>query len=97
MIDLCDYSFGRPMKVARFLFVCSFLLSFVTAAFALNPDRDIHQLTHRLWGEKEGYPGKGEALDHSAVSPAGGGSAPAREMLYTSVPADLYPANTEMN
>jgi Phosphoinositide phospholipase C, Ca2+-dependent len=54
------------MKVVRTLLICTFLLSLVAAAFAVNPDRDIHQLAHRSWGEKEGYPGKGEALAQTA-------------------------------
>lgn len=50
------------VKVVRALSVCLFFLSIVTAANALNPDRDIHQLAHRSWTEKEGYPGRAEAL-----------------------------------
>jgi hypothetical protein len=53
---------GKPMKVVRTLAICTFLLSLAAAAGALNPDRDIHQLAHRSWGEKDGYPGKAEAL-----------------------------------
>jgi signal transduction histidine kinase/ligand-binding sensor domain-containing protein len=37
-------------------------LACCACAFALNPDRDIHQLAHRSWGEKEGYPGRTQAL-----------------------------------
>jgi signal transduction histidine kinase/ligand-binding sensor domain-containing protein len=54
------------MKVVRTLSICTFLLFLVVPAGALNPDRDIHQLAHRSWGEKEGYPGKGEALAQTA-------------------------------
>src|SRR5258706_9324156 len=50
------------MKVVRILSICTFLLFLVAPAGALNPDRDIHQLAHRSWGEKDGYPGKAEAL-----------------------------------
>jgi signal transduction histidine kinase/ligand-binding sensor domain-containing protein len=50
------------MKVVRALSICTFLLGFVTTASALNPDRDIHQLGHRSWSEKDGYPGRAEAL-----------------------------------
>jgi signal transduction histidine kinase/ligand-binding sensor domain-containing protein len=50
------------MKVVRTLSICTFLLSLVAAAGALNPDRDIHQLAHRSWGEKDGYPGRAQAL-----------------------------------
>jgi signal transduction histidine kinase/ligand-binding sensor domain-containing protein len=50
------------MKVVRALSICTFLLALVAPAFALNPNRDIHQLAHRSWGEKEGYPGRSEAL-----------------------------------
>lgn len=50
------------MKFARALSICTLLLFFVTAANALNPDRDIHQLAHRSWGEKDGYPGRAQAL-----------------------------------
>jgi hypothetical protein len=53
---------GKPMKVVRILSICTLLLSLVTAAFALNPDRDIHQLAHRSWGERDGYPGRAQAL-----------------------------------
>jgi PAS domain S-box-containing protein len=53
---------GKPMKVVRTLSICTLLLSLVTAAFALNPDRDIHQLAHRSWGEGDGYPGRAQAL-----------------------------------
>jgi signal transduction histidine kinase/ligand-binding sensor domain-containing protein len=53
---------GKPMKVVRTLSICTLLLSLVTAAFALNPDRDIHQLAHRSWGERDGYPGRAQAL-----------------------------------
>jgi ligand-binding sensor domain-containing protein len=41
-------------------------LSLVAAAGALNPDRHIHQLAHRSWGEKDGYPGRSEALAQTA-------------------------------
>ncbi len=54
------------MKVVRALSICTFLLSLVAAAGALNPDRDIHQLAHRTWGEKDGYPGRSEALAQTA-------------------------------
>ena len=50
------------MKVVRTLSICTLLLSLVAAVSALNPDRDIHQLAHRSWGEKEGYPGRAQAL-----------------------------------
>jgi signal transduction histidine kinase/ligand-binding sensor domain-containing protein len=50
------------MKVVRTLSICTFLLSLVAAAGALNPDRDIHQLMHRSWGEEDGYPGRTEDL-----------------------------------
>jgi signal transduction histidine kinase/ligand-binding sensor domain-containing protein len=53
------------MKVVRTLSICTLLLWLVTTASALNPDRDIHQLAHRSWGEKEGYPGRAEALAQS--------------------------------
>ena len=42
------------MKVVRTLSICTFLLSLVAPADAHNPDRDIHQLAHRSWGEKDG-------------------------------------------
>jgi PAS domain S-box-containing protein len=44
---------------AAILFV---LVAQCVCGFALNPDRDIHQLAHRSWGEKEGYPGSSTAL-----------------------------------
>lgn len=40
----------------------SIILLWCACAFALNPDRDIHQLAHRSWGEKDGYPGRSQAL-----------------------------------
>ena len=54
------------MKVVRTLSICTFLLSLVAPADAHNPDRDIHQLAHRSWGEKDGYPGRSEALAQTA-------------------------------
>jgi signal transduction histidine kinase/ligand-binding sensor domain-containing protein len=54
------------MKVVRTLSICTVLLFLVAPAGALNPDRDIHQLAHRSWGEKDGYPGKTEALAQTA-------------------------------
>jgi hypothetical protein len=50
------------MKIVRALSICTFLLSFAWAARALDPDRDIHQLAHRSWGAREGYPGRSQAL-----------------------------------
>ena len=50
------------MKVVRTLSICTLLLCLVATVSALNPDRDIHQLAHRSWGEKEGYPGRAQAL-----------------------------------
>jgi PAS domain S-box-containing protein len=46
----------------RALSVCTLLLSLVTSACALDPGRDIHQFAHRSWGQKEGYPGRTQAL-----------------------------------
>ena len=42
------------------------VLVWCASAFALNPDRDIHQLVHRSWGEKDGYPGRAQALAQTA-------------------------------
>ena len=42
------------------------VLAWCACALALNPDRDIHQLAHRSWGEREGYPGRSEALAQTA-------------------------------
>ena len=50
------------MNVLRTLSICTLLLCLVATVSALNPDRDIHQLAHRSWGEGEGYPGRAEAL-----------------------------------
>jgi signal transduction histidine kinase/ligand-binding sensor domain-containing protein len=50
------------MKVVRTLSICAFLLGLVTAGRALDPDRNIRQIAHRSWGEKEGYPGGTQAL-----------------------------------
>src|SRR5579859_3324043 len=36
------------------------------SAQALNPDRKIHQFAHRSWGEKDGYPGRAQALAQTA-------------------------------
>ncbi|QOY89532.1 sensor histidine kinase [Paludibaculum fermentans] len=53
---------GIPMKVAPILSIYTFLLLLVPSARALNPERDIHQLAHRSWSEKDGYPGRAQAL-----------------------------------
>ena len=53
---------GKPVTVVRTLLICALLGSLVPPANALNPDRDIHQLAHRSWGEKDGYPGRAQAL-----------------------------------
>ena len=50
------------MKIVCTISICIFLLCLVATARALNSDRDIHQLAHRSWGEKEGYPGRAQAL-----------------------------------
>lgn len=50
------------MKVVRTLSIGTLLLWLVTTAAALDPNRDIHQFAHRSWGEKEGYPGRAQAL-----------------------------------
>jgi signal transduction histidine kinase/ligand-binding sensor domain-containing protein len=57
---------GQRVKVVCVLSICTLVLSLATAAFGLDPDRDIHQLAHRSWGEKEGYPGRTEALAQTA-------------------------------
>jgi ligand-binding sensor domain-containing protein len=54
------------MKVVRALSIYIVLVSIVTAAGALNPGRDIHQLAHRSWGAREGYPGRSQALAQTA-------------------------------
>jgi hypothetical protein len=41
------------MKIVRTLSICILLLCIVASAKALNPDRDIHQLAHRSWGERD--------------------------------------------
>jgi PAS domain S-box-containing protein len=46
----------------RALSVCGLLLSLATSAGALDPGRDIRQFAHRSWGQKEGYPGRTQAL-----------------------------------
>ncbi len=38
------------------------LLSSATTVCAINPDRDIHQLAHRSWGERDRYPGEPNAM-----------------------------------
>lgn len=50
------------MKVMRSHSICMFFLLSVTMASAINPDRDIHQLAHRSWGERDGYPGQPMAV-----------------------------------
>ena len=50
------------MKVVRTLLICILLFALVPVVRALNPDRDIHQLAHRSFGEKDGYPGRAQAL-----------------------------------
>jgi signal transduction histidine kinase/ligand-binding sensor domain-containing protein len=54
------------MKAFRALSLFTFLWFLAEPAGALNPDRDIRQLAHRSWGEKEGYPGRGAALAQTA-------------------------------
>ena len=54
------------MKALRALSLCTFLWFLAEPAGALDPDRDIHQLAHRSWGEKDGYPGRGAALAQTA-------------------------------
>jgi ligand-binding sensor domain-containing protein len=49
-------------KIVRSLSIYMFLLLSVAIACAINPDRDIHQLAHRFWGEREGYPGQPMAM-----------------------------------
>jgi ligand-binding sensor domain-containing protein len=56
----------KPMKALRALSLCTFLWFLAEPAGALDPDRDIHQLAHRSWGEKDGYPGRGAALAQTA-------------------------------
>lgn len=53
---------ARLMRIARVLSACMFVLLLVTAARALDPDRDIHQFVHRSWGQNEGYPGRAQDL-----------------------------------
>jgi signal transduction histidine kinase/ligand-binding sensor domain-containing protein len=62
----CALTQDQSMKVVRTVLVCTLLLSVVPAANALNPDRDIHQLAHRSWGETNGYPGRAQALAQTA-------------------------------
>jgi hypothetical protein len=49
---------GKPMAIVHSLSICTFLVLSVTIVCAINPDRDIHQLAHRSWGERDGYPGQ---------------------------------------
>ena len=53
---------AKPIRIVRSLSTCMFLLLSVTMACAINPDRDIHQLAHRSWGERDGYPGQPMAM-----------------------------------
>lgn len=53
------------MKIVRVLSICTSVLWLLTNAHALNPDRDVHRLAHRSWTEKDGYPGRTEALAQS--------------------------------
>jgi PAS domain S-box-containing protein len=50
----------HPVALTAALY--SIALACCACAFALNPDRDIRQFAHRSWGEKEGYPGRTQAL-----------------------------------
>jgi len=58
----CALAEDKCRKLVRAVVTCTVLLSLVPAAFALNPDREIHQLAHRSWGERDGYPGRAQAL-----------------------------------
>src|SRR4051812_45163207 len=49
-------------SVVASLLIVSCLTWLAATACALNPDRNIHQLVHRSWGEKDGYPGRTQAL-----------------------------------
>jgi signal transduction histidine kinase/ligand-binding sensor domain-containing protein len=42
--------------------LCAIVAACCVCARALNQDRDIHELAHRSWGEKEGFPGPTQAL-----------------------------------
>jgi len=53
---------GKRTTIVRSLSTCMFLLLSATVACAINPDRDIHQLAHRSWGERDGYPGQPYAM-----------------------------------
>jgi signal transduction histidine kinase/ligand-binding sensor domain-containing protein len=53
---------GKLAKIVGSLSICMFLLLSVTIVCAINPDRDIHQLAHRSWGERDGYPGQPMAM-----------------------------------
>jgi hypothetical protein len=53
---------GTSTKVLRTLSICIFVLLLVEPAEALNPDRQVYQLGHRVWGEKHGYPPTGVSL-----------------------------------
>jgi signal transduction histidine kinase/ligand-binding sensor domain-containing protein len=57
---------GQLVRIGRSVSICVFFLSSVTTAFAINPDRDIHQFAHRSWGEREGYPGQPTAMAQTA-------------------------------
>jgi len=58
----CALTEDKSMKVLRTLLICTLLVSLAPTADALNPDRDIHQLAHRWWGEKDGYPARAQDL-----------------------------------
>ena len=53
---------GMRAKIVRPLSISMFLLLSVTMARAINPPRNIHQLVHRSWGERDGYPGQPWAM-----------------------------------
>jgi ligand-binding sensor domain-containing protein len=51
-----------PTVALRFIVLACLVSECCICASALNPNRDIHELAHRSWGEKEGYPGPTQAL-----------------------------------
>gem|GEM_PF-2561096 len=61
-VTSCALTAGTRLRAACTLSIFLFLISLGGTAFALSPDRDIHQLVHRSWGEQEGYPGRAQDL-----------------------------------
>lgn len=61
----------------------SVVVELCACAFALNPDRDIHQLAHRSKDEKDGYPGNAQAVAQTTDGFCGSAPIPGSKAGYS--------------